>query len=119
MAHIYRAARGILKDAGLPHLDPYDMQPCHYQAAIGPQRLGPDVHGDRWARWRRHEAPVQQAAHGEEARRDGCDLIERRNQGGWEEVFPVIAGLEIACLAKAERPSGHAIEVAIHTGTTG
>jgi integrase len=26
MAHIYRAARGILKDAGLPHLDPYDMR---------------------------------------------------------------------------------------------
>jgi integrase len=26
MAHIYRAARGILKDAGLAHLDPYDMR---------------------------------------------------------------------------------------------
>jgi hypothetical protein len=26
MAHIYRAARGILKDAGLDHLDPYDMR---------------------------------------------------------------------------------------------
>ena len=26
MGHIYRAARGILKDAGLPHLDPYDMR---------------------------------------------------------------------------------------------
>jgi hypothetical protein len=26
MAHIYRAARGILKDAGLSHLDPYDMR---------------------------------------------------------------------------------------------
>jgi integrase len=27
MGHIYRAARGILKDAGLAHLDPYDMRP--------------------------------------------------------------------------------------------
>lgn len=26
MGHIYRAARGILKDAGLDHLDPYDMR---------------------------------------------------------------------------------------------
>lgn len=26
MGHIYRAARGILKDAGLSHLDPYDMR---------------------------------------------------------------------------------------------
>ncbi len=26
MAHIYRAARGILHDAGLDHLDPYDMR---------------------------------------------------------------------------------------------
>ena len=26
MGHIYRAARGILKDAGLGHLDPYDMR---------------------------------------------------------------------------------------------
>ena len=26
MGHIYRAARGILKDAGLEHLDPYDMR---------------------------------------------------------------------------------------------
>lgn len=26
MGHIYRAARGILKDAGLAHLDPYDMR---------------------------------------------------------------------------------------------
>jgi hypothetical protein len=26
MGHIYRAARGILQDAGLEHLDPYDMR---------------------------------------------------------------------------------------------
>jgi hypothetical protein len=26
MGQIYRAARGILKDAGLSHLDPYDMR---------------------------------------------------------------------------------------------
>jgi integrase len=26
MGHIYRAARGILKDVGLSHLDPYDMR---------------------------------------------------------------------------------------------
>ena len=51
MGHIYRAARGILKEAGLSHLDPYDMR-SHFITKISED---PDVSDETYEQLTGHK----------------------------------------------------------------